>query len=86
MSFDVEYFTLSSVDATNRYVFLGASPTAPDNVAMDIISGTSQSFSSPNMDFGVVDGSRITWNDATGYSLYNMLAVGDKLRIIYDRS
>jgi hypothetical protein len=37
-----------------------------------------------NVDFGV-DGTRVKWNDAT-YGLYNQVAAGDRVRVIYDRS
>lgn len=89
MAFDVDYFTLSGTDATNKYVTLTYPPTSPVNVAMDIISGTAQHL------FGVpagdttgdffVSGSTIRW-DATNYGLYNSFNTGDRIRIIYDRS
>lgn len=81
MSFEVEYFTLSPVDATNGYLSLNGVPASSTNVAMDLIGGTAQALSG---DFAV-DGTRIRW-DNTSYNLYDQMATGDKVRIIYDRS
>lgn len=79
--FEVEYFTLSSVDASNRYVDLTGTPVSALNVALDTIGGTAQALSG---DFGV-DSTKIKW-DSTSYNLYNQLGTGDILRVIYDRS
>lgn len=81
MSFEVEYFTLTGVDATiNKYVELSGNPVTSYNVALDIISGTAQALYT---DFGV-DGTRVKW-DGT-HSLDGTMAAGDLLRVIYDRS
>lgn len=82
--FEVEYFTLTASDATNRYVDLSGTPVDSSNVAMDIISGTAQLLTDSSGDFGV-DSTRIVW-DTTSYNLYDQLGTGDKIRIIYDRS
>jgi hypothetical protein len=81
MSFEVEYFTLTGVDATiNKYVELAGNPATSYNVALDIISGTAQAL---HTDFSV-DGTRVKW-DGT-HSLDGTMAAGDLLRVIYDRS
>lgn len=81
MSFEVEYHQLSPTDASNKYLDLTSVPVSAQNVALDLISGTAQAL---NGDFAV-DGTRIKW-DSTTYGLYDDLAAGDKLRVIYDRS
>lgn len=81
MAFEVEYFTLDATDSSNRFVVLSGSPVISDNVALDSIGGTSQAL---NGDFAV-DGSTVRW-DNTSYNLYSLLALGDKLRVIYDKS
>lgn len=79
--FNVEYYTLSLTDATNKYVDLPGVPVNVGYVAMDLIGGTAQELTG---DF-TVDGTRVRW-DNTAYGLYSILATGDKLRVIYDRS
>lgn len=81
MSFEVEYFTLLPVDATNEYVLLAGTPVDPDNVALDLIGGTAQALSG---DFGA-DSTSVKW-DNPAYNLNGILATGDKLRVIYDKS
>jgi len=81
MSFEVEYFTLTLTDKTNEYVLLGGTPVVPNNVALDLIGGTAQALSG---DFGV-DSTSVKWDDAT-YNLNGVLAEGDRLRVIYDKS
>ena len=81
MAFTVDYFTLDSSQAIAKQVPLSNPPSFPDQVAMDLCGGTAQSL---NGDFGVTD-STVKW-DSTSYALYGMLALGDKVRIIYDRS
>lgn len=82
MSFEVEYFTLSPTDATNGYLSLAdGTPASATNVAMDLIGGTAQMLDG---DFAV-DGTVIRW-DSTSYNLYGLMATGDKVRVIYDKS
>lgn len=81
MTFEVEYFTLEPLDATNEYVLLGGSAVTPDNVALDLIGGTAQAL---NGDFAA-DTTSVKW-DNTSYNLNGVLTVGDKLRVVYDRS
>ena len=81
MSFETEYFTLTGTDATNEFLELVGTPVVPDNVAVDLVGGTAQALTG---DFGM-DGTRILW-DNTSYNLNGLMATGDKLRAIYDRS
>lgn len=81
MSFEVEYFTLSPQDATNEYLGLDGTPASATNVAMDLIGGTAQML---NGDFAV-DGTTVRW-DSTSYNLNGIMATGDKVRVIYDKS
>jgi hypothetical protein len=81
MSLKVEHRPIGPSDATNRYISLTAMPTDTSSVALDIISGTAQV--RPN-DF-TVDGTKVKW-DFTSSPLYNQLASGDTVRVIYDRS
>jgi len=81
MSFKVDYTTLTATDASNRFISLTGTPLLVDNVAVDTISGTAQEV---NGDFKL-DGTIIRW-DSTSYGLYDQLASGDKLRVIFDRS
>jgi hypothetical protein len=81
MAFDVEYFELTGTDATNEYISLSGTPVVADNVAIDLVGGTAQALSG---DFGI-DGTRIVW-DSTSYNLNGLMATGDKVRAIYDRS
>ena len=79
--FEVDYFTLTSTDATNKYVSLTGTPASSTNVAMDLIGGTAQALTG---DFAV-DSTKVKW-DSSSYGLYSMLGTGDKVRVIYDRS
>jgi len=79
--FEVEYFTLSPTDASNRYVGLSGTPLSANNVALDTIGGTAQSLSG---DFAV-DTTKVKW-DSTSYGLYTQLSAGDAIRVIYDKS
>jgi hypothetical protein len=81
MAFAVDYTTVSAADAVNRFINLSGTPLSPSNVAMDMIGGTAQALTG---DFGV-DGTRIKW-DSSSYGLYNQIASGDNIRVIYDRS
>ena len=81
MSFEVDYFTLDAADSSNKFLALNGTPISATNVAMDLIGGTAQALTG---DFAV-DGTRVKW-DSPSYGLYNQLAMGDKVRVIYDRS
>jgi hypothetical protein len=81
MSFDVNYFTLQPVDATNRFVTLDGTPVSSNNVALDIIGGTAQALPS---DF-TVSGATVRW-DFTSSNLNGLLAAQDQLRVIFDKS
>lgn len=73
---NVEYFTLTLTDATNKYVTLAFTPSSAATVMLDVIGGTAQEF---NVDFTVVS-DQLRWN---GYALDGILATGDKLRVWY---
>jgi len=73
----VEQFTLNSVQASNKEVFLLEIPSNPDSVVLDIPSGTIQ-FNGFDFD---VDGNRIYWD---GFALQTVLELNDKIIIIYD--
>jgi hypothetical protein len=79
--FDVQYYTLSSTDATNRYLNLDGTPSSYSNVAMDLIGGTAQGLVT---DF-TVSGITVRW-DYSSSLLYNQLSTGDNIRIIFDRT
>lgn len=81
MSFEVEYHTLDATDSSSRSLGLDGTPLSGDNVAMDLIGGTAQAL---NGDFSV-DGTTIKW-DNTSQGLYNLMATGDNVRVIYDKS
>lgn len=85
MAFEVDYFTLSALDATRKYVILTGVPSTPTDVAMDLIGGTAQYTSStaiPLRDF-IVDSTKLTWG---GYGLDGTMSIGDQVRVIYDRT
>ena len=85
MAFEVDYITLSPSDASSRTTHLAGVPSDTSMVAMDIVGGTAQYWSSgPASDFHVTD-STVKW-DYSGSPLYPLLTVGDKLRFIYDKT
>lgn len=67
---------LSAIDVTNKYVVLSRYPLYPEEVALNIIRGTSQRYTT---DF-VVSGLTLTW---AGTALESDLAQGDHLRVLY---
>jgi hypothetical protein len=81
--FDVQYKTLDSTDIANFFVSFNGIPIDTTNVALDIIGGTAQ-YKSSSGDFGV-DGTKVVW-DNTSFALHYVMDVGDRIRIIYDRS
>jgi len=72
----VDIFTLDATQAANKEVTLSTTPSNANKVTLDLIGGTSQF---KGTDFDVV-GDKVTWN---GLSLEAVLAVGDRIRIIY---
>ena len=81
MTFNVEYFTLLAVDATNKYVTLDGTPVSSSSVALDVIGGTAQMYTT---DF-IVSGIKVDWS-GLGLDTTASLAENDQLRVIYDRS
>ena len=86
MSLEVEYFLVDSATSLNRYVVLTNVPDGTGNVALDIIGGTSQLYRATvsGGDF-MVDSSKVRWDYPTS-PLYPWVGIGDRLRVIYDRS
>ncbi len=86
MAFDVNYFTLGVPDIASKYVTLDGTPVNPGYVALDIIGGTAQAI---RTDFTVSGVPSVGWTvDWAGLNLDTTgpLALGDQLRVIYDRS
>lgn len=83
MSFEVEYFILSSSDATSKSVQLTTGvPSDSSDVALDLVGGSAQAIGT---DFVVVDSTTVSW-DYTNSSLYYLTVTGDQMRVIYDKS
>jgi hypothetical protein len=81
MSFEVFYRQLDSTDVSNKYVQLDGTFVGVSNVALDLIGGTAQMV---NVDFSTAGGNtQITWN---GTPLDGTMAIGDQVRVIFDRS
>ena len=87
MSLEVEYFLVDSATSLNRYVILTNVPDGTGNVALDIIGGTSQLYRATVAAGGdfMVDSSKVRWDYITS-PLDSIVGIGDRLRIIYDRS
>jgi len=71
-----EEFYISIDDITNRYVRLMGLPDSPENVAMNIEGGPSQTY---GVDF-YVEGNVLKW---TGTAIELLLSPGDIIRILY---
>ena len=76
---EVQEITLTSGDASAKFVTLAFAPLFPDDVLVDTIHGCGQKL---NIDF-IVSGNTINWN---GFGLDTLLAAGDVLRITYLRN
>jgi len=75
----VEYFTLTSTDITNKYVTLGNTPTVANSVIMTVKGAPSQYYGDDyQMDGTNTD--RLTWDSL---SLDGILEAGDKLAVVY---
>jgi hypothetical protein len=81
MAFEVDYIPIDSTRAINRYAALSGTPVDTGAVALDLIGGSAQAITT---DFAVTD-STVRWDSST-YGLYNLVAVGDNMRVIYDKS
>jgi hypothetical protein len=82
--FDVFYKTLDSTDVANFFVSLtDGPPIDTTNVALDIIGGTAQ-YLSASGDFGV-EGTKVVW-DNVSFALHYIMEIGDRIRVIYDRT
>lgn len=79
---EVEQYTLSATNITNKYVTLAYPPKVYTEVTLDIIGGPAQEF---GVDFEVLVGSQqqVTWN---GKALESLLLEGDIIRVTYIRT
>ncbi len=73
---EMEYFTLSGGDVTNKFVALGNTPVSPAEVGMDIIGGCTQFY---GVDY-TVSGTQVIWN---GFALDGVFEAGDEFRVMY---
>ncbi len=74
--FVMEYHTITPFDELTRGLTLEFMPTAPEDVAVDVITGPSQEFGE---DFTVI-GQRVEW---AGRGLEPFIAAGDEVRLTY---
>ena len=76
--YTVEYFTLDALQVSNSSITLSHVPTDASTVTLDVISGSAQVYGEDyNVAFNV-----LSW---VGTPLYDILDVGDKLRVTYTR-
>jgi len=73
---EVEYFTTTSGNISDKYVTLAHSAYATTEVSMDIIGGCAQEY---GVDY-TVSGAQVSWS---GLGLDGVLEVGDKIRVRY---
>lgn len=73
---EIEYFTTTSGNITDKYVTLAHTPTSATEVALDVVGGCTQYY---DEDYTVA-GSNVDWN---GKGLDGVIEIGDKLRVIY---
>lgn len=71
-----DYYILNADDITRRGVWLSYLPSSSQDVAVNVIRGTSQFI---GIDFTII-GTRLEW---AGRALESLLTVGDELRVIY---
>lgn len=76
-NYNVDKFTLSGTDITNKYVTLSGSPTTPSDTILNIVGGVVQNYST---DF-TITGSQLGWN---GLALDGMLTAGDILLVQFN--
>lgn len=72
----IEYFTLDLSQVQNRAITLSHIPEIAENVSLDVISNGPQIY----LEDFIVVGSSLSWS---GRGLHDILAVGDKLRVMY---
>lgn len=75
--YNVNKFTLSGTDITNKYVTLSGTPTTVTKTVVSVIGGDSQDYS---IDF-TVSGTQLSWN---GLGLDGVLIAGDKLIVQFN--
>ena len=76
-TYNVEKFTLSPSDITNKSVTLANTPSTANLTRLVVIEGIEQDY---GVDFSV-SGTLLTWN---GLGLESLLESGDKLIIVYN--
>ena len=76
--YTVEYFTLDALQISNSSITLSHVPTDANTVTLDVISGSAQVYGEDYF----VSSSVLSW---VGTPLYDILDVGDKLRVTYTR-
>lgn len=76
--YTVEYFTLDSLNISSSSITLSHTPTSSSSVTLDVISGGAQMYGT---DYAVSI-NVLSWLSG---SLFGILDVGDKLRVIYTR-
>lgn len=76
--YTVEYFTLDALQISNSSITLSHVPTDASTVTLDVISGSAQVYGE---DY-TVSLNVLSW---LGTPLYDILDVGDKLRVTYSR-
>lgn len=74
---NINKFTLSPTDITNKFVTLSSVPTTLSNTILDVIGGPTQDYS---IDF-TVTGTTLSWN---ALGLDGVLTSGDKLIVQFD--
>lgn len=74
---EVEYFTLTTNDISNKYIILAHNPINNERVALDIIHGSAQEY---GIDYTVVSGT-LCWDN---FVLDGVFRVGNKLRVSYN--
>lgn len=76
-SYNIDKFTLSGTDITNKSVTLSAAPTTASDTRLAVIEGIEQDY---GVDF-TVSGSTLDWN---GLGLESLLVAGDKIIVVYN--
>ena len=76
--YTVEYFTLDSLNISSSSITLAHTPTDSTIVTLDVISGSAQVYGEDYF----VSANVLSWSSTP---LYDILDVGDKLRVTYTR-
>jgi hypothetical protein len=76
--YTVEYFTLDSLNISSSSITLAHTPTDSTTVTLDVISGSAQVYGEDYF----VSANVLSWSSTP---LYDILDIGDKLRVTYTR-